>query len=214
MLKFAAIATTLAMTTPAVAAEPVPPTVLPPALAWSGASEKLVAPAGDPWITPAEAAGFRTTPRFDEMRSWLEHLDKASPLISVASFGKTGEGRDLLMVRASKGSAGKPVVLVQAGIHSGEIDGKDAGLMLLRDIAMRGKQDLLDRVDLVFVPILNIDGHERASPGTSSTCAGQTPKALRATRATSISTVTTRSSTRPKCAPSSLCCSGWIPCFT
>ncbi|MFC6621340.1 M14 family metallopeptidase [Novosphingobium panipatense] len=164
MLKFAAIATTLAMTTPAVAAEPVPPTVLPPALAWSGASEKLVAPAGDPWITPAEAAGFRTTPRFDEMRSWLEHLDKASPLISVASFGKTGEGRDLLMVRASKGSAGKPVVLVQAGIHSGEIDGKDAGLMLLRDIAMRGKQDLLDRVDLVFVPILNIDGHERASP--------------------------------------------------
>ncbi|MEE4450821.1 M14 family metallopeptidase [Novosphingobium resinovorum] len=170
MLKFAVLAASLAAAaTNAAAAEPSPPAVLPPALAWSGASGKLVVPADDPWITPAEAAGFRTTPRYDEVRGWLDKLARASPLIRVESFGKTGEGRDLLMVRASnsgtgKGGSGKPVVLVQAGIHAGEIDGKDAGLMLLRDIAMRGKQGLLDKVDLVFVPILNIDGHERASP--------------------------------------------------
>ncbi|MFT4054550.1 MAG: M14 family metallopeptidase [Novosphingobium sp.] len=172
MLKFAAItAIAVAFTSAASVSGPVsgaasatPPAVLPPALAWSGASEKLVVPAGDPWITPAEAAGFRTTPRYDEVRRWLDKLAMASPLIHVESFGKTGEGRDLLMVRASKGGSGKPVVLVQAGIHSGEIDGKDAGLMLLRDIAMRGKGSLLDKVDLVFVPILNIDGHERSSP--------------------------------------------------
>jgi murein tripeptide amidase MpaA len=151
-------------------AAPPPPVVLPPALSWSGASEKLVVPAGDPWITPAEAAGFRTTPGYDEVGAWLRRLAAASPLITVETFGKTGEGRDLLMVRASKsgGSKGagaaRPVVLVQAGIHSGEIDGKDAGLMLLRDIALRGKDDLLDKVDLVFVPVLNVDGHERASP--------------------------------------------------
>ncbi|EJL31862.1 M14 family metallopeptidase [Novosphingobium sp. AP12] len=164
MLKFVAITVAVATATTTYAAEPSPPAVLPPALAWSGASEKLVVPAGDPWITPAEAAGFRTTPRYDEVRGWLDKLVQASPLIHVESFGKTGEGRDLLMVRASKGGSGKPVVLVQAGIHAGEIDGKDAGLMLLRDIAMRGKQGLLDKVDLIFVPILNIDGHERASP--------------------------------------------------
>ncbi|WP_395336319.1 M14 family metallopeptidase [Novosphingobium sp. BL-8H] len=173
MLKFGTLAVALAAALYAAAAgaseEFSPATVLPPALAWSGASEKRIVPAGDPWITPAEAAGFRTTPGYDEVRRWLEKLEKASPLISVESFGKTGEGRDLLMVRASnsaigKGGIGKPVVLVQAGIHSGEIDGKDAGLMLLRDIAMRGKAHLLHKVDLVFVPILNIDGHERASP--------------------------------------------------
>ncbi|PNU05701.1 M14 family metallopeptidase [Novosphingobium guangzhouense] len=164
MMKFAFLAATLASAPAAFAAEPAPPAVLPPALAWSGASEKLIVPAGDPWITPAEVAGFQTTPSYDEVRSWLDKLAKASPLIQVESFGKTGEGRDLLMVRASKGGSGKPVVLVQAGIHSGEIDGKDAGLMLLRDIAMRGKGNLLDKVDLVFVPILNIDGHERSSP--------------------------------------------------
>ena len=45
-----------------------------------------------------------------------------------------------------------------------EIDGKDAGLMLLRDIALRGKDSLLDRADLILVPIFNADGHERSSP--------------------------------------------------
>ncbi|MBW3127468.1 M14 family metallopeptidase [Hymenobacter profundi] len=137
---------------------------LPPVLPWSGKSERLIAKPNDPWITPAEAANFQTTPRYAEVRSWLERLDAASPLLTMHTFGRTGEGRDLLYVRASKGGAAKPVVLVQAGIHSGEIDGKDAGLMLLRDIALRGKANLLDQVDLVFVPIYNIDGHEQMSP--------------------------------------------------
>lgn len=147
-----------------VSAAAPPPDVLPPPLPWSGASEALIVPSSDPWITPAEASAFRTTPEYDEMRGWLERLARASSLITLETFGKSGEGRDLLMVRASRGMRGdKPVVLVQAGIHSGEIDGKDAGLMLLRDIAFRGKDSLLDKVDLVFVPVLNADGHARAS---------------------------------------------------
>lgn len=141
----------------------LPAAVLPPAIPWSGASERLVATKGDPWITPAERADFVTTPRYADVRAWLERLDAASPLVTIETFGRTAEGRDLLMVRASKGGSGKPVVLVQAGIHAGEIDGKDAGLMLLRDIALRGKHALLDQVDLVFVPIYNVDGHEKPS---------------------------------------------------
>lgn len=136
---------------------------LPPTLPWSGSSERLIAKPDDNWITPAEAAGFKTTPRYAEVKSWLERLATVSPLLTLHSFGHTGEGRDMLYVRAHNGGPAKPVVLVQAGIHSGEIDGKDAGLMLLRDIALRGKDNLLDRVDLVFVPIYNIDGHEQLS---------------------------------------------------
>jgi hypothetical protein len=135
----------------------------PPTLPWSGRSERLLVKPTDTWITPAEAADFKTTPRYAEVKAWLEKLDAASPLLTLHTFGRTGEGRELLYVRASKGGPAKPVVLVQAGIHSGEIDGKDAGLMLLRDIALRGKENLLDRVDLVFVPIYNIDGHEQLS---------------------------------------------------
>lgn len=141
----------------------LPASVLPPALPWSGASETLIVGEDDPWITPAEQAGFATTPRYAEVEAWLKRLDAASPLIRLETFGRTGEGRDMLLVRTSKGGAGKPVVLIQAGIHAGEIDGKDAGLMLLRDIALRGKDGLLDKVDLVFVPVYNIDGHEKMS---------------------------------------------------
>ena len=135
---------------------------LPADRPWSGASERLVAKSSDPWITPAEASGFVDTPDYATTRAWLEKLVAASPLLSIESFGTSPEGRDLYYVRASKGP-GKPVVLAQGGIHSGEIDGKDAGLMLLRDIALRGKDGLLDKADLVFVPIFNVDGHERAS---------------------------------------------------
>jgi len=136
---------------------------LPPVRPWSGRSERLLVKPDDKWITPAEAAGFQTTPRYAEVKAWLERLAAASPLLTIHPFGRTGEGRELLYVRASKGGPAKPVVLVQAGIHSGEIDGKDAGLMLLRDIALRGKDHLLDHIDLVFVPIYNLDGHEQLS---------------------------------------------------
>ncbi|WP_096348757.1 M14 family metallopeptidase [Sphingomonas jeddahensis] len=149
------------MTSAPLHAQQTPP--LPPELPWSGASEKLIAPIDDRWITPAEQARFASSPSYAETRAWLERLDAASPLIEVKTFGRTGEGRDLIYVRASKSGASKPVVLIQAGIHAGEIDGKDAGLMLLRDIALRGKDPLLDHVDLVFVPVLNADGHERTN---------------------------------------------------
>ncbi|MFZ0391338.1 MAG: M14 family metallopeptidase, partial [Calditrichia bacterium] len=55
--------------------------------------------------------------------------------------------------------------LIQAGIHAGEIDGKDAGFMLIRDMVIRGSMDsLLDKASLLFIPIFNVDGHERFGP--------------------------------------------------
>ena len=137
---------------------------LPPTLPWHGASERLVARPGDPWITPIEASNFDATPSYAATRAWLERLVAASPLLRLEVFGHTAQGRELYAIRAAKpGTAPKPLLFVQAGIHAGEIDGKDAGMMLLRDIALRGKDTLLDRADLVFVPIFNADGHERTS---------------------------------------------------
>jgi len=163
MRRHASIALAFILMSPASAADPTAP--LPPVLPWSGASERLVALPSDPWITPAEARGFDETPSYAATRAWLDRLDAASPLLSIESFGRSAQGRELYAVRAAKPGAGpKPVLLVQAGIHSGEIDGKDAGLMLLRNIAVRGKDNLLDHADLVFVPIFNADGHERSSP--------------------------------------------------
>jgi len=151
-------------------------TVLPPEQPWSGKSRALVRPASDPWATPAEKSGLTATPRYDETMAWLQKLVAASSSLGMVSLGKSPEGRDLWLVVASKERAftpeslratGKPTLFAQAGIHAGEIDGKDAGMMLLRDLSVGGsKSALLDRANLLFVPIFNVDGHERFSAFT------------------------------------------------
>ena len=104
---------------------------------------------------------------------WLRKLVAGTPELKLISLGKSPEGRDIWMIVASREKQftpealrknGKPTILAQAGIHSGEIDGKDAGLMLLRDMTVRGtKRDLLEGANFLFVPIFNVDGHERTS---------------------------------------------------
>lgn len=142
---------------------------LPPAPAWDGASRDLLRDASDPWVTPFEAdPAHDFSPTYADTRAWFDRLDAASELIRIEQFGVSPEGRPIYAVIASKDGAAfdpaKPVLLAQAGIHPGEIDGKDAGMMLLRDIAFYGKDQLLDRVNLILIPILSVDGHERASP--------------------------------------------------
>lgn len=145
-----------------------PDSFLPPVLPWSGASERLIAPADDPWITPSETTGLAATPNYRETLSFLRRMDKASALLRLERFGTTPQGRELVAAILSKDGAKfhdwKPVLLVQAGIHSGEIDGKDAMLMLVRDMLFKGKDALLDKVNVVFIPALNADGHEKSTP--------------------------------------------------
>ena len=141
---------------------------LPPAPAWNGASRSLLRDASDPWVTAFEAdVEHDESPNYVDTRVWFDRLDAASDLIRIEQFGVSPEGRPIYAVIASKDGAAfdpsKPVLLAQAGIHPGEIDGKDAGMMLLRDIAFNGKDELLDRVNLILIPILSVDGHERAS---------------------------------------------------
>lgn len=168
--RFALLAGSAVLALRAAAASPTD--FLPPAPAWHGASEALVARADNPWITPAEQAHLLDSPNYADTLAWLRRLADASPLVELQEFGRTAQGRPLYVVVATKEKAftpaalragGKPVLLAQAGIHSGEIDGKDAGLMLLRDIAFGGKDALLDHANLLFIPVFNADGHERSS---------------------------------------------------
>ncbi len=141
---------------------------LPPILPWDGASKALLRGASDPWVTAFEAdPAHDFSPDYADTRAWFDRLDQASDLIRIEQFGVSPEGRPIYAVIASKDGTSidpaKPVLMIQAGIHPGEIDGKDAGMMLLRDIAFYGKDGLLDRVNLILIPILSVDGHERAS---------------------------------------------------
>ena len=126
------------------------------------------------WMTPAERTDYRETPRYAETIAFSERLAAASPWVRLVHFGESGEGRALpLLIVAKDGTftpeaarkAGKVVVLVQACIHAGESEGKDAGLALVRDIAItKTRAELIDRAVLLFIPIYNVDGHERFGP--------------------------------------------------
>ncbi len=127
------------------------------------------------WRTPAERSDYRTTPTYAETMAYLERLRSAFPeRIRIEEFGRSGEGRPLHLVVASGDGtfdpeaihrSGRAVLLVQNAIHAGEMDGKDACLALLRDLVTRGEMaSLLERVVLTFIPVYNVDGHERRSP--------------------------------------------------
>ena len=127
------------------------------------------------WITPAEASHFKTTPSYADTHAYLERLAAAAPnTIKLTRFGISPEGRDLMLVIATSNGeftpeaarkSGNQILWVQAGIHAGEIEGKDAGLMLLRDLTVGKKfPHLLDHAILLYLPIFNVDGHENSSP--------------------------------------------------
>lgn len=142
---------------------------LPPLPAWQGASEALIKTKGDSWVTPAELTALTDSPDYAATMAYLTKLVDSSDLLQLEQFGVSAQGRPLMLVKASKAlhkvanNPNRPLLLVQAGIHSGEIDGKDAGLMLLRDIAHGDKAGLLANADLLFIPIFSADGHERRS---------------------------------------------------
>ena len=126
------------------------------------------------WRTHAELTDYRETPNYDDTVAYARRLAHASPAIDYEGFGQSGESRELPLLIASETGVFTPetaraqqkaVVLIQACIHAGEPDGKDAGFALLRDIAItKSAAGILNNVVLLFIPIYNTDGHERASP--------------------------------------------------
>ncbi len=122
------------------------------------------------WLTFAESSGYKKTPRYPETLRFARDLAKLSPFIRYVSAGKSSEGREIPLLIATEGEdftpegakrSGKSVILVQAAIHAGESDGKDAGFALLRDIALFPEMRFLLKHNVIlFIPIYNVDGHE------------------------------------------------------
>ncbi|QUN06039.1 M14 family metallopeptidase [Shewanella yunxiaonensis] len=168
---YAAMLPLSAMAQTAPATTYVNDNILPAVQPWHGADESLMQAQESDWATPFEQSSGMRSPSYGDTIAWLDKLMSDSSGLEKVSLGKSPQGRDIWMYIASDEDAKtpqqlkanhKPTVLVQAGIHGGEIDGKDAGMMLLRDIFQGEKRQLLEHVNLLFVPILNVDGHERS----------------------------------------------------
>ncbi len=128
-------------------------------------------------LTVAEASDFRATSTYAEVMQFCEALDEASELVHLESMGRSAEGKSLpLMIIADPPvtspldarASGKLVIFLLNNIHAGEVCGKEASLMLARDLALTPhapkNASMLSRIVFVIAPIYNADGNDRMSP--------------------------------------------------
>jgi hypothetical protein len=143
------------------------------------------------FTTPAERAQYQRTATYDETVDYFQRLEKASGWVKLTQFGTSPQGRALNLVIVSSDKAftpekarktGKVILLVQNSIHAGEVDGTDASMALVRDIAVtKERATLLDSVILLIIPIFNVDGHENTARFTRPNQDGPENAGFRAT---------------------------------
>ena len=121
-------------------------------------------------LTTSEKTNWEETGTYAEAVEISHKLEKASPFVKVMDIGTTPEGRTMIAMVVSKDRAftpdaaartGKVIMMIQSGIHAGEIEGKDTVLMLVRDMVVSKRyQGWLDHMIFVIIPVFNVDGHE------------------------------------------------------
>lgn len=122
-------------------------------------------------LTRAERTGYRETSRHADVMEFVRAL--ASPHLKVEIVGTSPEGREMpLLILNSKGVFSPeeavrqrmPAVLIINNIHAGEVEGKEASLMLAREIVRGGRPDWIRGMTLLILPLFNVDGNERINP--------------------------------------------------
>jgi hypothetical protein len=127
--------------------------------------------------TRAERTEYRETSTYADVVAFLDSLQTRGAPLSLDTLALSPKGRPVPYVVVSrplaKGPAdaarsGKPVVYLQANIHAGEVEGKEAAQMLLRDLTLGPLAPLLDSLVLLIAPIYNVDGNEALAPGDTN----------------------------------------------
>lgn len=121
--------------------------------------------------TKAEASDFKSTSTYEDVVKFLQTVDQASPLVYYATYGTTFEQRAMPLAvvgtglkdasAASVRATGKLRVHIQGNIHAGEVEGKEAAQVLLREFAIGQHADWLQSMVFLITPIFNADGNER-----------------------------------------------------
>ena len=120
-------------------------------------------------LTTAERSNFDETTRYADVIELMNAFDASSDRMQMTTFGYTYEGLALPMMvvgnvsdtsREAVVNSGKTRVWIQGGIHSGEACGKEAMLMMLRDLALGKHAEWDDSLVLLIAPLYNADGNE------------------------------------------------------
>lgn len=132
-----------------------------------GAEDLLQGP-----LTRAEKTGYEETSLYADVIGFVREVQRSSSLVRVAEFCVSTGGKTVPLVILSRegistpyelGMTGKDCVLIQANIHAGEVEGKEAAQMLIRDVGSGRLADLLENQVILVIPILNADGNDRLS---------------------------------------------------
>lgn len=126
--------------------------------------------------TPAETTGFAAASAYGDVMTFLTAVSAAAPRsIHLTTMGTTTDGRAMPLVvvgpsiadatpAAVRGS-GKLRVWINAGSHGDDLDGTEATLALIRDLAAGRHAEWLESVVLLVSPLANPDGRERVAVG-------------------------------------------------
>ena len=144
------------------------------------APKRARAVASQQWLTRPELTDYAETSRYDDVIAYLKQMAAVSPQIHLTTYGYTYEGRPLpLAVIGAPGTSPEQVlatkktrVYIQANIHAGEVEGKEAVLWLLRSIARGERNEWLKTTVLLINPIYNADGNERVNVTNRGSQAG------------------------------------------
>jgi hypothetical protein len=119
--------------------------------------------------TPAEKSEYTETASNDEILEFISTLKWNSENMYVFNMFVSDLGRNCPVVvmanpvvtsaRDAKAS-GKTIIYLQGAIHPDESEGKDALLILMRDILLGEKKYLLDKLVILCCPNFNVDGTE------------------------------------------------------
>jgi hypothetical protein len=121
-------------------------------------------------VTVVEATDYSRTSLYPEVLDFLYQVEKTSSLVAIAPLTTSTEGRMVPLVILSRErirtpdelrDIGKPAVLVMANIHAGEVEGKEACQMLVRDVGSGHLAALLEHQVILVIPIFNADGNEK-----------------------------------------------------
>jgi dipeptidyl-peptidase-4 len=125
------------------------------------------------FLTTAESSDFKSTSDYDDVMSFIGQLKKSSKYIRVETIAKSTEGRDIPLLIIGNPLPKTPyqlindkriVIYIQANIHAGEVEGKEASLMFARDLISEENPELLKHIVLLICPNFNPDGNEKISP--------------------------------------------------
>jgi len=124
-------------------------------------------------FSKAEKTNFKETTLSKDVRAFVMKLEELSDLVKVETFGHSASGQALQLVIMANPrinspeeakASGKPVIYIEGNIHAGEVEGKEATMTLMREIAFENKQYLLDNQIILFCPNFNPDGNDKLGP--------------------------------------------------